>query len=135
MSLVVVIIIEQRVLHYFKCISISTGSQISDHYHMHQKDKQMVLRSFIFFECLIGFKHFGSHSETCVFYQLMQKHLHILNPCPFISGFVSSIFPLLSPKSVSVKVKYRPFHRVTGISFVEILSENLIFWSPRNLQA
>lgn len=108
MSLVVVIIIEQRVLHYFKCISISTGSQISDHYHMYQKDKQMVFRSFIFV-CLTEFKHFGSHSESCVLYQLMQKHLHILNPYPFTPGFVCSVSPFLYPKRASAKVKYRLF--------------------------
>jgi len=34
MSWVVVITTEQRVLHHFECIFISTGSQISDHYHM-----------------------------------------------------------------------------------------------------
>lgn len=129
MSLVVVIIIEQRVLHYFKCISISTGSQISDHYHMYQKDKQMVFRSLIFFFFWVSYRiqYFGSHSESCVFYQLLQKHLHILNPCPFISGFVSSTSTFLYPTCISVKVKQaQTLLRVIGKSFMEILGEHFL---------
>lgn len=71
MSLVVVMIIEQRVLHYFKCISISTGSQISDHYHMYQKDKQMVLRSFIFLYVL----------QDSSILEVIQSHVFYINLC------------------------------------------------------
>lgn len=65
MSRIVVIIMERRVRHHFKCISISTGSQISDHYHTYQKDKQMGYRSFIF-ACLLCFNCFQSSLQSCI---------------------------------------------------------------------
>lgn len=83
MSLVVVIIIEQRVLHYFKCISISTGSQISDHYHMHQKDKQMVFRSFIFFWVSYRIQAFWKSFRVMCFLSTYVETFTYIEPLPF----------------------------------------------------
>lgn len=130
MSLVVVMIIEQRVLHYFKCISISTGSQISDHYHMYQKDKQMVFRSFIFL-CVL---------QDSSILEVIQSHVFYINLCRNIYiywTFALLLLALFSPSPLSYIPSVQAWKWSVDQFSIEIPSEHflLIFWSARNLLA